>query len=334
MAKLTGAKKKAFLERMAKGRKKAARSSPKKKAAKKPAKKKAAKKPAKKKTAANPRGKLRGAKKAAFLKRMAKGRKTAARNPKYPKSSTRTWEIYKTDTGRTAELAQGDAKKDAVLARWRSAGYAVAARLKKNPSVRSSKKLFRKAFGPDVTREWGSAKRKATSKATSKAKKRRRNSSEAEAIDMYTTFHGKAPGRIVEYEEFINFPQHFAELGRLKELQINLDRANPEYPFMKFGDCKVVCTPDGQNIYFVGGDQGINLDMLEIGGDKDMVELGPCVYICYHTTKDFHSFEPTDYYHSFGEVNGVQPVLAYDRLNRKLFLMGGDYHVKREGIVN
>jgi hypothetical protein len=252
MAKLTGAAKKAFLERMKKGRRKAARGAPKKKAARKPAKKKAAKKPAKKK-AANPRGKLRGAKKAA---------------------------------------ARG-----------------------KNPSVRKSKKLFRKTFGRDVT-------------------KKRRNTSEAEAAAMYETFHGKAPRRIVHYEELVKFPHHFAECGRLIELRINLDRANPRYPFTSFGDCKVVTTPDGENLYFVGGDQRINLENLEIGGDKDMVELGPCVYICYHTTKDFHDFAPIDYEHHFGEENGVRPVLAYDRLNKKLFLIGGDYRVKREGIAN
>lgn len=278
MAKLTGAKKKAFLERMAKGRKKAARKAPKKKAQKrKPATKKpASRKPAKKK-ATNPRGKLRGAKKAAFLKRMAKGRKAAAG---------------------------------------------------KNPSVRKSKKLFRKSFGPDVTREWAAGKRKAKSKA------KRRHNQEGDAATMYETFHGKAPRRIVEYDELVNFPQHFAELGRLVELKIDLDSANRKFPFTSFGDCKVVCTPDGANIYFVGGDQRVDLDNLEIASDKDMVELGPCVYICYHTRKDFHEFAPIDYYHEFGEENGIKPVLAYDRLNKKLFLIGGDYRVKREGIVN
>jgi hypothetical protein len=247
MAKLTGAKKKAFLERMAKGRRKAARKNPKKKAARKPATKKATKK-----KTSNPRRKLRGAKKAAFLKRMAKGRKAA-----------------------------------------------------------------------------GSSK---SPRARNKTKKRRNQ--EGDASEMYTTFHGKAPGRIVEYDELVNFPQHFAELGRLVELRIDLDSANRKFPITSFKNCKVVCTPDGENIYFVGGDQRIDLNSLEIGGDKDMVELGPCVYICYHTTKDFHDFAPIDYYHHFGEENGVRPVLGYDRLNHNLFLIGGDYRVKREGIVN
>jgi hypothetical protein len=254
MAKLTGAKKKAFLERMAKGRKKAKRGNPKRKAARKPAKKATTKrKPAKKKTA-NPRArKLTGAKKAAFLKRMAKGRNAAKR---------------------------GNGKK--------------------------------RAHNP----------------------KRKRKNSESDAEQMYQTFHGKAPGRIVEYDELIKFPQNFAEMGRLVELRIDLDSANRKFPFTHFGDCKVVCTPDGQNIYFVGGDQKINLGDLDIGGEKDFIELGPCVYICYHTTKDFHDFAPIDYFHEFGEEDGIKPMLAYDRLNQKLFLMGGNYNVKREGIVN
>jgi hypothetical protein len=258
VAKLTGAKKKAFLERMAKGRRKAARSNPTKKAVKrKPAKKKAAK-PAKRKP--------------------AKKRKPAARQ--------------------------------------------------QNRSIRKSKKVIGKGFSKPVATEWAREKRK-----KARSKKRRKNQDDGSG--MYETFHGKKPGRIVEYDELINFPQHFAELGRLVELRINLDSANRKFPFTSFGNnCKVVCTPDGENIYFVGGDQKIDLGNLDIGGDKDMVELGPCVYICYHTTKDFHDFTPIDYFHEFGEEDGIQPMLAYDRLNQKLFLMGGNYQVKREGIVN
>jgi hypothetical protein len=272
--------------------------------------------------------KLTGAKKKAFLERMAKGRKKAAR---------------------------GKAKRKA-------------AKKKPNTSVRKAKKVIGKGFSKRVASDWAAAKKKARKKKTAnprpkkltgakkaaflkrmakgrKAAKRgngkprarnpkRRRNNEGEAEAMYQTFHGKAPGRIVEYDELVNFPHHFAEMGRLVELRIDLDSANRKFPFTSFGDCKVVCTPDGQNIYFVGGDQRINLADLDIGGEKDFIELGPCVYICYHTTKDFHDFAPIDYFHEFGEEDGVTPMLAYDRLNQKLFLMGGNYHVKREGIVN
>lgn len=259
MAKLTGKKKAEFLKRMERGRKKARRNNPRREgAAKRKTAKKAAKPAAKKKTAkrnATKGRKLTGAKKAEFLKRMARGRKTAA-------------------------------------------------------------------------------KRKPAKKATRRTNPKRRRNSETGAEQMYETFHGKAPGRIVEYDELVRFPQHFAELGRLKELRIDLDSANRKFPLTGFGDCLVVCTPDGANLYFVGGDQSIDLAALDIGSDKDFIELGPCVYICYHTTKAFHDFAPVDYFHHFGEEDGIRPMLAYDRLNKGLFLMGGNYQVKREGIVN
>lgn len=275
MAKLTGAKKKAFLERMAKGRRKAGRANPKKKAAKKkPAAKKAAKrkaapkkKPAKKKA----NGKLTGAKKAAFLARMAKGRKKAGRA---------------------------------------------------NPKKKAGRKAAR-----------GTKAHHAPKKR--KAQKRRRNSGELDSAErMFETFHGKAPGRIVEYDESYHYPENYAEMGRLIELRFALDSANKDFPLSRFGATQAVCTPDGSNIYFIGGDQSVDFEALDIASDKDFVELGPCTYICYLTVKGFHDFEPTKYWHRFGEEDKIQPYLAYDRLNKKLFLLGGNYRVRAEGIVN
>ncbi len=96
----------------------------------------------------------------------------------------------------------------------------------------------------------------------------------------------------------------------------------------------MVSTPDGSNIYFLNGDQSIDLHALDVESDKDMVEIGPCSYISYKTEKGFHDFEPIVYYHEFGEEDGILPILAYDRLNKALFLLGGNYRVRPEGIVN
>jgi hypothetical protein len=239
-------------------------------------------------------GKLTGAKKAEFLKRMAKGRRKAAKNPKRKKNA-----------------GKGSVRKTKKAIGGQSFHY-------KFPSGGSQAQHFKR-----------------TAKATKQRKaKRKRNDGDADASAMYETFHGRAPRHLIDYEQYVKYPEHFAELGRLLELKVFLDSANPKFPFTSFGDCKVVCTPDGSNIYFIGGDQSINLDSLGIETDKDMIELGPCVYIAYRTTKGFHDFEPTSYEHKFGEEDGVFPRLGYDRLNRTLFLIGGNYDVKRPGIVN
>jgi len=138
----------------------------------------------------------------------------------------------------------------------------------------------------------------------------------------------------VDYETMVRYPDKFAELGRLRELRIYLDDANTDFPFTRFKECIVACTPDGRNIYFIDGDQEIDLSALGIASDKDMVELGPCTYIEYQTVKGFHNFEPTRYWHRFGEEDGIHPVLCYDRLNKTLFLVSGNYTVKYEGITN
>jgi len=184
-------------------------------------------------------------------------------------------------------------------------------------SVRKSKKAMKK-FLPGFKRK----------------KRRNQEDSIESAAEKFAEFHGKPPGRIVEYEQGYNYPENYAEMGKLKELRFDLNTLNRDFPLSNFKDCQAVCTPDGSNIYFIGGDQRIDFEALDIASDKDFVELGPCRYIMYHTVKGFHDFDPTDYWHRFGEENNIFPVLAYDRLNHTLFLIGGDYRVRPEGIVN
>lgn len=217
------------------------------------------------------------------------------------------------------KAARGNPKKKATKKRKLTAKKArPKSRANAGPrSVRKSKKAMKK-FLPGFKR------------------KRRRNQEGGidEAAAMFEQFHGKPPGRIVEYEQTYTYPDKFAELGRLKELRFDLDSLNRHFPLTNFGACQTVCTPDGSNIYFIGGDQRIDFEALNIASDKDIVELGPATYIMYHTVKGFHDFQPTDYFHSFGEEDGILPVLAYDRLNHTLFLIGGNYRVRPEGIVN
>lgn len=239
------------------------------------------------------------------------------------------------------------AEKEAFKKRM-AAGRAKAARARKakNGKAKKTKKANRKSVTTRAASSRGKSQKKTVTRRpktnagpSHKRKKnsRRRNqepgSSEA-AARLFEQFHQKGPGKVSEVNLATRYPEHFAELGKLIELRIYLDSDNPDFAFSGFGNCKLVSTPDGSNLYFIGGDQSIDLAALDIASDKDLVELGTCHYISYHTVKGFHDFEPTTYYHEFGEEDGIEPVLSYDRLNQRLFLMSGNYRVRPEGIVN
>lgn len=284
--------------------------------------------------------KLTGAKKAAFLERMAKGRRKAARanNPKRkgirPSYKSKTYYIhggilhYSEDRGWDFDgnhfghnLTVAQAKKKAKTLS------------KKNPNARRTKKAIGKGFGKQLAAEH-TRSRKAAAK-TRRAGSRRRNSDDMTAAERkFEEFHGRPATRIIDYETSYRYPEHFAEMGKLVELKFHLDKLNPEFSLVKFKGTQAVCTPDGQNIYFIGGDQSLDFEAMNIASDKDFVELGPCKYICYDTVKGFHDFQQTDYWHLFGEEDNIFPVLVYDRLNKSLFLVGGNYRVRPEGIVN
>jgi hypothetical protein len=169
--------------------------------------------------------------------------------------------------------------------------------------------------------------------ATGKARQIKNPEDMGPASAMYESFHGREPARIIEHTENFDYRAQLAELGKLLELRIKItggDKATLD----GFGNCQVACDPDGKNIAFLGGSQAIDLDALEIESDKDLIELGEVTYIAYFAKKGFHNFEPIDYTHHFGEVDGIRPILTYDSFNRKLFLIGGNYSVKPEGITN
>jgi hypothetical protein len=180
------------------------------------------------------------------------------------------------------------------------------------------------------------AKGRRKAKRGNPAPKRKRRNSDAldRAEAKFLEFHGKKPGQILEYDQVYKYPENYAEMGELLELRFDLDSANRDFPLTRFKGTQAVCTPDGANIYFIGGDQAVDFEALDIASDKDFVELGPCTYICYLTVKGFHDFQPTKYWHRFGEEDKILPGLVYDRLNKSLFLTSGNYRVRPEGIVN
>ena len=98
---------------------------------------------------------------------------------------------------------------------------------------------------------------------------------------------------------------------------------------------RLACTPNGGQLYFVGGDQSIDLAALRIDAEgKDHADVGEVLLVSYLTKKGFHNFEPIEYGHNFGEDGGILPTLHYDTRNKLLYLSGGSYVVTDAGIEN
>lgn len=166
--------------------------------------------------------------------------------------------------------------------------------------------------------------------------KRRKNSGNdaAAAARLSAKFHGRPPRQVTEYSEAVLEHSELADLGRMVELQVLDGRYVTPLEFS--GNVRLASTPDGGQLYFVGGDQALPLRKLKLTRDlpKDHLTIGPALKIAYFTSKAFHSFEPSTYEHEFGEEGGSLPWLNYDVLNQKLYLAGGSYRVKPDGIVN
>ena len=125
-----------------------------------------------------------------------------------------------------------------------------------------------------------------------------------------------------------------AQLGRLISLTVWLDEDRAIE--LQFKGVQLGASPDGGQLYLVGGDQALDLQALGLDEwlPKDHIVVGDVQSVVYHTSKAFHNFEPVDYEHEFGEEGGELPVLNYDVLSRKCYFTGGSYQVKPEGIRN
>jgi hypothetical protein len=168
---------------------------------------------------------------------------------------------------------------------------------------------------------------------------------EGRAERIAEEFHGRPARETIEVVEDEAYDDYGAVLGYLQTLKILMedDTYIPiEFDFEPGAEDNVlvVSGPEGANIEFVGGDQDI--DWQDVDGateaDKNLVLVGPVIEIEYFADKH-HLVGPREqedgitYYHEFGEDDGELPYLVFDRRNRKLLLVGGNYTIEAEGIT-
>ena len=183
------------------------------------------------------------------------------------------------------------------------------------------------------------------------AARRQTDSAIDQAAKLTAKFHGRGARKITDSVDSIAFRETFSALGALTSLRVESARGIVDLGFGKSAP-RVMCSPDGLQLYFLDGDQRISLDAVGLPREaaRDMVTIGTLKRIVYLTRKGFHDFEPIDYKHDFGTTSGRAdlirswqralarssfrfPSLVYDGLNERLLVTGGAYVVRREGIV-
>jgi hypothetical protein len=164
--------------------------------------------------------------------------------------------------------------------------------------------------------------------------KQRKNQAQTEAAAaLYELFHGRKPKEIIELHQDVIRREDYAALGQL--IEITLPDLNLVIDFE--GDkVLLAASPNGKQMYVIGGNQDIHALLGKLADDeKDFLDLGEVGAVVYRTRKDFDKFEEIDYKHKMGEGGHEKPRLMYDKLNKQLYFVGGEYDASRhEGIVH
>jgi hypothetical protein len=160
------------------------------------------------------------------------------------------------------------------------------------------------------------------------------------ASEMCEDFHGEPCEHIDTYQEPEPRPQSLAQLGVLAQLEVKRP-GGWKWGELDFDgrDVQVAANPTGTQIYFIGGDQKVSrgeLTRLNVDNSKEMIDLGECMLIAYRARKMHVDGKSSAYGHKFGDRTGRRPRLMYDRRGPqpRIFLVGGEYIAKIEGIDN
>lgn len=161
-----------------------------------------------------------------------------------------------------------------------------------------------------------------------------------QALRTAELFHGRPVVEKITVTESIRSHDWHVRIGPLVSLKVRtVTKKNVLIPFHQTEKDMVhlFVSPDGRQFYLRGGDQELELDSVGMGPGsdwfRDQMLIGDAKEITYRDKKKFHKFKLTDYYHKLGEETGVKPVLAYDSLAGKLSLIGGQYRVETEDLV-
>jgi len=194
-------------------------------------------------------------------------------------------------------------------------------------------------FASGETKEEARAKLKERV-AHAEAVKSHRNPDDPEldaAADLYREFHGRSPKEVLELQESAEVRGEYTALGPPVELRFEAPNGNEvKIKFKEDDEVKVASSPDGKQIYFLGGNQDITDSLSLFGGDtgKDFIDLGYAIFLSYDASKWQTGFTPVIWEHTLGEESGIRPRGFFDNLRKRIYFTGGNYRVERPGIVD
>lgn len=180
------------------------------------------------------------------------------------------------------------------------------------------------------------------------------------AEKLVELFHGRKKKAVIDFTENYQYREDLAELGKLIDIELKENDVTITFFDLDEDDDGTInhlptpneerkmislCSePSGNQYYFERGDQEIDLGdkvfsyLSPVQKKKDYIPLGEIMAISYYTDKhhlsDEGQEEGTIYRHELGENGGELPQLVYDKLNKKLMLIGGEYETMAEGIAN
>jgi hypothetical protein len=165
-------------------------------------------------------------------------------------------------------------------------------------------------------------------KSTRQRRRADRNPSETkQAVRLFQGFHGHDPKEIAEQHVSAAVRLDYTALGDLKYLVVETPLGK-EATFTFEGDgVKLASSPDGKQLYCIGGDQNILPLLDERSREKDFIDLGDGLEVAYLARKVHGEFRPIEYFHEFGELNGAHPRLMFDKMRKQIFFIGGDYFI-------
>lgn len=181
--------------------------------------------------------------------------------------------------------------------------------------------------------------------------------SEKDALKFFRGFHGHDPDRVIQMEATIVEAGDYAKVGDFWGYDL------AQFPVQPFGEVRPNILAEGSGIKLCGGNieeidgRPVAHQLFVLGGNQDLewalrgifgvtsgaqfLDLGEIKNIWYIAKKKADGFKRLYYHHTFGEEEKspaarrqARPILMYDRVHKKQFIVGGSYDIPLEGIRN